>query len=94
MDVSPNGKYLAVGYENGVFEMFSIYENENESYSLECIKLFDLNRKYSISCIKFSPDGRYLVISCHKDIVVFNATNEDFDQEGMLKGNTSTVTHL
>ena len=24
-DFSPNGKYLVVGYDNGVFEMFNVY---------------------------------------------------------------------
>lgn len=83
-----------MGYENGVFEMFQIYDNSEGFYSLECIKLFDLNRKYPISCIKFSPDGKYLVISCNKDIVLFNALSDDFDQEGLLKGNSSAVSFL
>ena len=34
------------------------------------------------------------MISCHKDLVVFNATTEDFDQEGLLKGNTQQVLFL
>ena len=44
--------------------------------------------------MKFSPDGRYLTISCHKDLVVFSAETEDFDQVGLLKGNSQTVTQL
>jgi WD40 repeat protein len=58
------------------------------------LKLFDLNRKYPISCVRFSPDGKLLVISCFKDLVVFNAQSEDFDQEGLLKGNTQQVIFL
>ena len=91
-DFSPNGNYFAVGYENGVFEVFQVYDNEGEYFQLECLKLFDLNRKYPVACVRFSPDGHYLVISCHKDLVVFNAS--DFEQEGLLKGNTQQVTHI
>jgi WD40 repeat protein len=43
-DFSPNGKYLAVGYEKGVFEVFQIHDNSGTFLQLECLKMFDLNR--------------------------------------------------
>lgn len=93
-DFSPNGKYFCLGYQNGVFEVFQLYDNEGDYFQIECLKLFDLNRKHPVQCVKFSPDGRYLTISCHKDLVVFSAQTEDFDQEGLLKGNTQQVIQL
>mmetsp|Transcript_23135 Transcript_23135/g.22607 ORF Transcript_23135/g.22607 Transcript_23135/m.22607 type:complete len:96 (-) Transcript_23135:477-764(-) len=48
LDFSPNGKFLALGYENGVFEVFTVHHEEDNSYQLESLKLFDLNRKYPI----------------------------------------------
>lgn len=68
-----------IGYENGVFEVFKVYDNEGEYFQIDCLKLFDLNRKYPVQCVKFSPNGKYLVITCNKDIVLFDALTEDFD---------------
>lgn len=68
-----------MGYENGVFEVFQVYDNDGEYFQIDCLKLFDLNRRYPVQCVKFSPNGKYLVITCNKDIVVFNASTEDFD---------------
>ncbi len=31
-DFSPCGKYLAVGYEKGVFEVFLVYDNEGSYF--------------------------------------------------------------
>ena len=78
-DFSPDGKYFAMGYENGVFEVFQVYDNDGEYFQIDCLKLFDLNRRYPVQCVKFSPNGKYLVITCNKDIVVFSAETEDFD---------------
>ena len=94
IDFSPNGKFLTIGYQKGVFEVFTVYDNEGEYFQVECLKLFDLNRKFDISCVKFSPDGKYLVISCAKDLVVFNSTNDELEQVGFLKGNSQPVIHF
>ena len=93
-DFSPDGKYFVVGYEKGVFEVFQVYDNSGTYFQLECLKLFDLNRQYPIQCVRFTPDYRFLVITCHKDIVVFNSQNEDFEKVGLLKGNTQSVMFL
>lgn len=47
-DFSPDGKYFAVGYDKGVFEVFQAYDNDGSYFQLECLKLFDLNRQYPI----------------------------------------------
>ena len=88
-DISSDGKYFAVGYDKGVFEVFHVFDNDGTFFQLECLKLFDLNRQTPISCVRFTPDCSFLVITCHKDIVVFNAQNDEFDKVGLLKGNTS-----
>ena len=96
-DFSPDGKYFAVGYDKGVFEVFQVYDNDGTYFQLECLKLFDLNRpQYPVSCVSFTPDGRFLVITCHKDIVVFSCAGQgdDFQKVGLLKGNTQTVLHI
>jgi len=52
LDFSPNGKYLAIGYDNGVFEVFTLHKEEEDNqpyFQLESLKLFDLNRKFPIS---------------------------------------------
>lgn len=94
MDTHSDGHFICLGYEKGMFEIFRLTKGLNDFYSMESIKIFDLSRKYGINHVSFSKSGRHLVISCFKDIVVFNSSTEEFDQEGLLKGNKSEVIAL
>jgi len=85
LDFSSNGLNLAIGYENGLFELFSC--NPEENFHLDGLRLFNFYKKSPIQCVLFSPNNRYLVVSCEKNIVVFNLSTEDFDQEGQMRGN-------
>ncbi len=32
IDFSPSGKYMTIGYQKGVFEVFTVYDNEGEYF--------------------------------------------------------------
>ena len=92
LDFSTDGKFLAIGYENGLFELFSCDPNEN--FHLDGLRLFNFYKKSPIECVLFAPSNRYLVVSCEKNIVVFNPSSEDFDQEGQMRGNQNSIISL
>ena len=48
LDFSPDGRYLAIGYDQGIFEVFQVFDNNGDYFQFDCMKMFDLNRKFPV----------------------------------------------
>ena len=88
LNMSNNGKYLAVGCLNGSVLIV-------DPKSLVVTFTFK-DRDKQVSCIKFSPDNEYLVVaygapSC--EVLIYSVRNH-FKNEEKLRDSTSKVTHM
>lgn len=88
LNMSSNGKYLAVGCLNGSVLIV-------DPKSLVVTFTFK-DRDKQVSCIKFSPDNEYLAVaygapSC--EVLIYSVRNH-FKNEEKLRGSTSKVTHM
>lgn len=86
MDISPDGKLLAIGTDKG--ELF-IYDA-----LLLQLNLSKKDRKHPISEIKFSPNGEYLAVGCVDFLIYIYDVNKNFKILKKMKGHVSRVTHL
>jgi WD40 repeat protein len=86
MDISPNGKLLAIGTDKG--ELF-IYDAL--SLTLNTTKK---DRKNPISEIKFSPNGEYIAVGGVDFLIYIYDISNDFQILKKMKGHVSRVTHL
>lgn len=84
---SPDGKLLAVGFDNGSIGLFA-------SSNLQLLTRVRRTRR-RIQCISFSPDGALLAAGsadslCH----VFRVSRDDLQYQCKLSGSASTVIHV
>ncbi|PRP88610.1 echinoderm microtubule-associated protein-like 6 [Planoprotostelium fungivorum] len=84
-DFSPDGKLLAIGYDNG---SFSVLNGETLSV-IHTAK--DRNRLVSV--VKFAPDGRHLCVGTHDDFVDVYESHS-WKRTGKCPGNSSYISHL
>lgn len=85
VDVSPNGKFVAVGFRDGSFR---IYLTKDWKLATE-----KKDRKEWIQDIKFSPNGEYLAVGSHDNFIDVYNINDNF-KKFTFKGHSSFITHL
>ena len=86
MDISHDGKHLALGCKNG--ELY-IYDAATMTQ-----KVLKKDRKDPISEIKFSPNDKYLAVGCVDFLINIYDVSKNFTLLKKLKGHVSRVTHL
>ncbi|KAJ3382009.1 Echinoderm microtubule-associated protein-like 5 [Entophlyctis sp. JEL0112] len=106
---SPDGKYLAVGNENG--DIFILKSNDLvQAHYQKYEKHEDVKSKFhAIHALKFSPNGRFLAVGTSDNIIYIWELHSGFKISAMLKvnivvsgiailnvqqGHASAITHL
>ncbi|KAJ3067431.1 Echinoderm microtubule-associated protein-like 5 [Podochytrium sp. JEL0797] len=91
---SPDGKYIAVGNDNG-----DIFILKSPDLTQVHFQKYDQpkdikSRLHCINVLKFSPNGKYVAAGTHDDNVYVWQLSDGFKLALTLKGHTSYVTHL
>mmetsp|Transcript_105800 Transcript_105800/g.182481 ORF Transcript_105800/g.182481 Transcript_105800/m.182481 type:complete len:736 (-) Transcript_105800:519-2726(-) len=85
-NVSANGDYLAVGFDDGSFAVFDTHDYRQV--------LRKRNRKRRIICVKFSPDNSLLAVASAQNVVDIYDVGRSFRRCGTCAGHSSAVLHV
>ncbi|KAI9318266.1 quinon protein alcohol dehydrogenase-like superfamily [Obelidium mucronatum] len=91
---SPDGKYIAVGNDNGDIFVLTNHDLKQVHFQKYDQKQNMKSRMHSINVLKFSPNGKYLAAGTHDDIVYVWQLFDGFKVAIALKGHSSYITHL
>ena len=86
MDISPDGRFLALGCDNGELYIY-------DAQTLQ-MKIQKKDRKNPVSEIKFSPNGQYLAVGSVDFLIYVYDVSKNFTILKKMKGHVSRVTHL
>ena len=88
MDISKDGKYLAVGSKLGDVFLFDPLNLKPIGKSLKL--------PHEVSIVKFSPNSEYLAVGVAppSSIVTVFSVSKGFKEQSKMKGNPSRVIHI
>ncbi|KAI8620469.1 WD40-repeat-containing domain protein [Chytriomyces sp. MP71] len=91
---SPDGKYLAVGNNNG--DIFILKSNDlTQVHFQKYEKMKDMKTKaHGINVLKFSPNGKFLAVGTNDSVIYVWQLSEGFKKMDTLKGHTAVVNYL
>eukprot|EP00741_Cyanophora_paradoxa_P013198 tig00000178_g12750.t1 len=85
-DISPDGRWAAVGLEDGTLVCV-----DTDTLADVAVKK---ERKLLVADVKFSPNGRLLAVASHDGFVDVYDCTKRFLRVGSCKGHSSGVTHI
>ena len=106
--VSPNGKFISVGTNDGSLVVFTsqdlrrIHSHDLTQYSKRMAAVASHGAKHHrmdahphwVSCMKYSPSGATLAIGTHGAVIVLLDTRDEYRVKGVLSSHTSFLTAL
>jgi WD40 repeat protein len=102
--VSPNGKFIAVGSNDGSLSIFTssdlrlVHKHDLSQYSKRAQHTASGSRRHAhphwIQAIKYSPNGHVLAVGTHGAIIALIDTRDEYRVKGVLSSHESFVTAL
>lgn len=101
--VSPNGKFIAVGCNNGDLAVFTagdlrrVHTHDLSQYSKRASHAPTGSRKqhpHWVQCMKYSPNGHVLAVGTHGAVIVLLDTRDEYRVRGVLSSHESFITAL
>jgi echinoderm microtubule-associated protein-like 6 len=86
IEFSPNGEFLAIGYQNGQLTIL-----DAQTFAIKSVRR---DRKAAISEIKFNCDNTILAVGAHDMMIFLYFADQNFKPMRKLKGHSSTILHI